>query len=268
MTRYAIVLEYDGKNYSGSQKQPNRATIQSTLEDAMKILFKTPIKTIFSGRTDAGVNSKGQVVHFDLPEKVETERLINSLNGILPKDISVNAIAEVDKTFHSQKKAVYRWYRYIINNSKQRTIWPQKALHIREKLDVDAMNKALSYLEGVHDFSGFKSANTENPAKECKVYLARCKSEKNVIYVDIAANRFLYNMIRVIVGTLLKIGQGQWEPEKILQILDSKDRQQAGKTVLPDGLFYMFVGYNEKINIEDNVNMEITKDENIFGKTC
>ena len=264
--RYALVIEYNGKNYSGSQIQPNGKTIQSTLEDVMKILIKSPIKTIFSGRTDAGVNSKGQVVHFNVPCKLNTKKFLCSLNALLPDDISVPVVNEVDKNFHSQKKAVYRWYRFIIDNNEQRSAWNKEALYIREPLDVAIMKEALFYLIGEHDFSGFKNASTNNPAKICKVHYVNCEENRGIIKIDIVANRFLYNMIRIIVGTLLKIGTKEWPKERILQILETKDRNLAGPTISPHGLFYMLVGYSDIDKIKHNINKEANTDENIFSK--
>lgn len=264
--RYALVIEYNGRNYAGSQVQPSEKTIQSTLEEVMKILIKSPIKTIFSGRTDAGVNSKGQVVHFNVPCKLNTKKFINSLNALLPDDISVCAVSEVDNNFHSQKKAVYRWYRFIIDNNYQRSVWNKECLHFRESLDVAIMKEALFYLIGEHDFSGFKNAGTANPAKICNVYHVNCEENHGIIKIDIVANRFLYNMIRIIVGTLLKIGTHQWKKERMLEILETKDRNLAGPTVAPYGLFYMLVGYSNIDKIQENINKEANTDEDIFSK--
>lgn len=253
MPKYSIVLEYIGTNYSGSQVQPDKVTIQSELNKALCTLNRDigfdkndnpkTIKTIFSGRTDAGVHSKGQVVHFESSKPIVASRFLNSLNGLLPDDISVKSIQEVDENFHAQLSAKYRVYQYKIVNRQQRSVWDGHSLLIREPLDVERMNKSLSFLIGEHDFTSFKSARTENPAKDCVVYKAECIKQGDVITFEIAANRFLYNMVRTIVGTMLKIEHEKLDPEFMKQVLEAKDRTKAGTTISPDGLTLVEVGY-------------------------
>lgn len=253
MPKYSIVLEYIGTNYSGSQVQPDKVTIQSELNKALCTLNRDigfdkndnpkTIKTIFSGRTDAGVHSKGQVVHFESSKPIVASRFLNSLNGLLPDDISVKSIQEVDEDFHAQLSAKYRVYQYKIVNRQQRSVWDGHSLLIREPLDVERMNKSLSFLIGEHDFTSFKSARTENPAKDCVVYKAECIKQGDVITFEIAANRFLYNMVRTIVGTMLKIEHEKLDPEFMKQVLEAKDRTKAGATISPDGLTLVEVGY-------------------------
>lgn len=253
MPKYSIILEYIGTNYAGSQVQPDEETIQSELNKALCTLkvvagFNedgTPksIKTIFSGRTDAGVHSKGQVVHFESFEPIVASRFLNSLNGLLPDDISVKSIQEVDEKFHAQMSAKYRVYQYKIVNRQQRSVWDGHSLLVREPLDLKRMNQSLSYLIGEHDFTSFKSMRTQNPAKDCIVYKAQCTKEGDVITFEIAANRFLYNMVRTIVGTLLMIEHNKFKPEFMKKVLEAKDRTKAGPTISPDGLTLMEVGY-------------------------
>ena len=249
--RYKMIIAYNGKNYHGSQIQaaskttngniPN--TIQSELEKTLSTLTNKKIKVIFSGRTDKGVHAKGQVVHFDILGELNVERFLNALNGNLPEDISVSELSLTDNHFHAQKSAKSRWYRYTIVNRFQRDVWDGHSLHVREKLDIERMNKCLSYLIGEHDFSSFKSAQTNNPAKICKMYKACCVASNEFIYVDFIADRFLYNMIRTIIGTLLMIEHNSYNPTKMKEILELKDRKYAGKTVDPDGLMLMEIKY-------------------------
>jgi len=266
--RYAVIIEYLGSSFAGSQVQPGQKTIQSEIEAVLNVLTGLEIKTVFAGRTDKGVHAKGQVAHFDLPFEIDTYRFIHSLNAILPADISIMSIKQVERDFHSQKSARYRWYRYTINNRQQRSSWFNNALHIRQKLDMESMNKALSYLIGKHDFSSFKSSNSCNPAKECMIYRAECTclEDAGIIYMDLIADRFLYNMIRIIVGTLIRIGKGSFPPEYMLEVLEAKDRTKAGPTARPEGLVLMSVGYSEKYNINDELNKEAIKNENLFCK--
>ena len=267
MSKYALKVEYIGTNYAGSQIQPEHRTIQSELECALCTLtgsckknsdLSRPIKTIFSGRTDAGVHSKGQVVHFETEEPIVASRFLNSLNGLLPKDISVSEIFEVPDDFHAQKSGRYRRYQYRIINRQQRSVWDGHSLLVRKKLDIERMNKALGYLIGEHDFTSFKSAQATDPACVCVVYRAECTKSGDEITIEIVANRFLYNMVRTIVGTLLYIEKNDLEPGLMKKILNEKDRTKAGPTVSPDGLTLMEVGYEPYCRKINNT-MEITE---------
>lgn len=248
MKRYAIKVEYIGKNYSGSQKQgvnDNKTpkTIQSELEIALYILLNSKIKTIFSGRTDRGVNAKGQVVHFESDKPIVASRFINSLNGLLPDDIAVSEIKEVPKGFHAQKSAKKRYYQYVFYNRKHRSAFDGDLMLVKYDIDIQRMQKALEYLDGEHDFSAFRSSGSTVPNKICFIYKAECKKLGDTIVIDIVGNRFLYNMVRAIVGTLLLIEKNNLPPEFIKEILDGKDRTKAGKTVNPYGLTLMKVEY-------------------------
>lgn len=262
MKRYAIKVQYIGKNYAGSQLQGGKInppnTIQSELEKALSTLIgesgevnpnestepnERKIKTIFSGRTDRGVNAKGQIVHFETEKPIVASRFINSLNGLLPKDISVSELKEVPKEFHAQKSAKKRYYQYVFYNKKQRCAFDADLMLIKWDLDIQRMKKALEYLLGEHDFSSFKSSGSEVPNKICFIYNVECKKLGDTVVIDIVGNRFLYNMVRTIVGTLLLIEQNDLPPEFVKQILDGKDRTKAGKTVSPYGLTLMKVEY-------------------------
>lgn len=249
MTKFAIVVEYIGTNYAGSQIQPDQVTIQSELEKAIGTLIKTGddsperIKTIFSGRTDAGVHSRGQVVHFVSEKPIVASRFLNSLNGLLPKDISVASVKEVSDDFHAQKSGRFRRYQYKIVNRAHRSVWDTHSLLVREPLDLERMNEALGYLIGEHDFSSFKSSQSSNPALVCTVYKAEAVKSGDLITIELIANRFLYNMVRTIVGTLLMIEHKNLQPGLMGEILEAKDRTKAGPTISPDGLTLVEVGY-------------------------
>lgn len=264
--RYAVVVEYNGSSFAGSQKQPEQRTVQSEMETALSILAKTDIKVVFSGRTDSGVHARGQVAHFDIDYQIDTNKFLHSLNAILPSDISASLMIEVDHEFHSQKSALYRWYRYTINNKSHRSVWLNESLCVQTKLNIKEMNKALTYLKGTHDFSSFKSMRSTNPICECTLYYAGCKSEDGIIHIDFIANRFVYNMIRIIVGTLLPIGKELMPANHMQEVLDFKDRTQAGPTAKPEGLTLMAVNYDKKYNLSDYLNMEAIYNENLLCK--
>ena len=265
MQRYLIEIEYVGTDFAGSQKQPQTmpntskhiVTVQDEVEKAISTLTKTKIKTIFSGRTDAGVHAKGQTAHFDTELELIPSKFINSLNGLLPKTISIKGLRKVEKSFHAQKSAVARYYRYTISNRQQRSAWDEHCLLVRYPLDIERMNKSLSYLIGEHDFSAFRKTRTTNPARVCKMYKAQAVKQGDYIYIDFIADRFLYNMIRLIVGTLLWIERNSFNPEVMKEILDSKDITKAGSTISPEGLTLIKVIYN-------NINGEKAH-ENIFS---
>ena len=252
MQRYLLVLEYIGTAYMGSQKQPSKmpntsktvVTIQDEVEKAISTLTKTKTKTIFSGRTDAGVHAKGQTAHFESECELNPSKFVNSLNGILPNDISVKELRKVEKTFHAQKSAKARHYRYTIANRAQRSAWDGNCLLVRYPLDIERMNKALSYLIGEHDFTSFKKVRTSNPAKICNMYEAKATKDGDLVYIDFTADRFLYNMIRLIVGTLLMIERNSLAPETLKEILEARDITKAGSTISPEGLTLVEVIYN------------------------
>lgn len=262
MKRYAIKIEYIGKNYSGSQLQPTHKTIQFELEKALSTLIEGKhcknkavqnsqnkmkrIKTVFSGRTDKGVSSKGQVVHFDTDKTLVASKFIHSMNEILPNDISLSTdfgLKEVGTDFHAQKSAKKRSYQYVFWNKKYRSAFDGDLMLIKWDLDIQRMHKSLEYLLGQHDFSSFKSSGATTLDNVCFIYKVECKKLDDMVVVNIEGNRFLYNMVRAIVGTLLLIEKNNLQPETMKTILEAKDRTKAGKTVNPYGLTLMKVEY-------------------------
>lgn len=254
--RYAFQVQYIGKNYSGSQIQFENGipidspTIQGELEKALCTLIRSkatnnnrPIRTVFSGRTDKGVNSLGQVVHFDVDETIVASKFLYSINEILPDDISVSDLEVVDDRFHAQKSAKKRYYRFEFVNRRCKNAFDGDLLRVKFKTDVDRMQKSLNYLLGEHDFSSFKSSGTLNPSKICTIYEAKVSKVGDNVIIDIVGNRFLYNMVRTIVGTLLEIEGHNLTPEHMKEVLEAKNRQKAGMTVSPYGLTLMKVMY-------------------------
>lgn len=258
--RYTLQVQYIGKNYAGSQIQFENGmeistpTIQGELEKALCTLIfgkrytsnrklNRPIKTVFSGRTDRGVNSVGQVVHFDVDEEIVASNLIYHVNEILPNDISVSDLKVVSNDFHAQKSAIRRCYRFEFVNRRFKQAFDGDLIRVKFPIDIDRMNKSLSYLIGEHDFSSFKSSGTLNPSKVCILYRAEVERQGDKVVFNIEGNRFLYNMVRTIVGTLLEIEGHNLAPEHMKDVLDAKDRRKAGQTVSPYGLTLMKVIY-------------------------
>lgn len=246
MQRYVLILEYKGTNFSGSQKQKTKVrTVQGELEKALSTLTKQNIRTIFSGRTDAGVHARGQVVHFDSEIDFTNPKLLYSLNGLLNKDMSVMKIEKADEAFHAQKSAVARFYRYRIISRNQRSAFDEDCLYLRESPNIEFINQCLEVLKGEHDFSSFKKTGSGNPAKICNIYEAKCYRNNDEILIDIVANRFLYGMVRTIVGTILYLDRKSQSPESLREILKSRNRTKAGPAASPDGLTLMKVIYEK-----------------------
>lgn len=255
--RYALQVQYIGKNYAGSQIQFENGieiqtpTVQGELEKAIStLIFGDPenknrqLKTVFSGRTDKGVNSKGQVIHFDTDKSIVASKFVYQLNEILPPDISVSDLKEVDDKFHAQKSAKRRYYRFVFVNRKCKNAFDGDLMRVKYPVDIERMQKALDFIKGEHDFSSFKSSGTLNPSKICFIEKATCHKDGDNVIIDIVGNRFLYNMVRTIVGTLLEIEGHKLPAEHMEQVLMACDRRKAGQTVSPYGLTLMKVEYN------------------------
>ena len=255
--RYALQVQYIGKNYAGSQIQFENGveietpTIQGELEKAISTLIfgdtenkNRQLKTVFSGRTDKGVNSKGQVIHFDTDKSIVASKFVYQLNEILPPDISVSDLKEVDDKFHAQKSAKRRYYRFVFINRKCKNAFDGDLMRVKYPVDIERMQKALDFIKGEHDFSSFKSSGTLNPSKICFIEKATCHKDGDNVIIDIVGNRFLYNMVRTIVGTLLEIEGHKLPAEHMEQVLMACDRRKAGQTVSPYGLTLMKVEYN------------------------
>ena len=254
--RYALQVQYIGKNYAGSQIQFENGieiqtpTVQGELEKAISTLIfgdtenkNRQLKTVFSGRTDKGVNSKGQVIHFDTDKSIVASKFVYQLNEILPPDISVSDLKEVDDKFHAQKSAKRRYYRFVFINRKCKNVFDGDLMRVKYPVDIERMQKALDFIKGEHDFSSFKSSGTLNPSKICFIEKATCHKDGDNVIIDIVGNRFLYNMVRTIVGTLLEIEGHNLTPEHMKEVLEAKNRQKAGMTVSPYGLTLMKVMY-------------------------
>ena len=253
--RYALNVQYIGKNYAGSQiqfengKMIELPTIQGELEKAISTLIgvknanNRPIKTIFSGRTDRGVNALGQVVHFDYDKDIVASDFIYHVNEILPSDISISDLRIVPDSFHAQKSAKSRYYRYELVNRRYKQAFDGDILRVKYDLDVERMQNALNFLLGEHDFSSFKSSGTLNPSKVCLITRAEVEKQGDRVFIHIEGNRFLYNMVRTIVGTLLEIEGHKLPVEHMKDVIEARDRKKAGQTVSPLGLTLIEVKY-------------------------
>ncbi|WP_312473781.1 tRNA pseudouridine(38-40) synthase TruA [Neobacillus sp.] len=246
MQRYRCIISYDGSGFSGYQVQPNKRTIQLELETALAKMHKdATIKVIGSGRTDAGVHAKGQVIHFDSSLLIPENRWEVALNSLLPEDISVLEVKKVSESFHARFDAVGKEYRYVLQLSSKRDPFKRKfAYQYPFRLNVEAMRAASKYFLGTHDFTSFCSAKTEVEDKVRTIETIDFFMEGNLLTFRFVGNGFLYNMVRILVGTLLEVGSGQRSPSEMEDILANRDRRLAGKTAPAQGLYLWEVFYN------------------------
>ena len=245
MRNIKLVIEYDGKEFNGWQKQPNKLNIQGEIEQAIERITGEKVDLMASGRTDAGVHALGQVANFKTNSNIPIEKFPIALNANLKKSILIKSAEEVEERFHSRLNCKRKTYRYVINNSKYGTaIYRNLETHIPIKLDIQKMQQAIKYFEGEHDFKAFKASGTSSKSSVRTIYKAEVLDARNErIYIELTGNGFLYNMVRIISGTLVDVGLGKIEPEEIENIILSKDRQYAGKTLPPQGLYLLTVEY-------------------------
>ena len=242
--RVKMVVAYDGTNYSGWQIQPNGVTIEQKLNEALQALLGEDIRVTGASRTDAGVHSLGNVCIFDTDTRMPAEKISYALNQRLPEDIVVQDSCEVPDTFHPRFSRSRKTYEYRILNRRFRM--PTRRLDTyfyHYPLDVEKMQRAASYLVGEHDFKSFCTAKPEVTNTVRTVYSLDLKREDDMITLRIRGNGFLYNMVRIITGTLIRVGGGFLEPEDIPKILEAKDRGAAGETARPEGLTLVKIEY-------------------------
>ena len=244
MRNIKLTIEYDGKDFNGWQKQPNKLNIQGTIEQAIKIVTGEEVDLMASGRTDAGVHAFGQVANFKTNSNIPVEKIPIALNSNLKKSIRIISAEEVDERFHSRLTCKKKTYRYVINNSEfSSAIYRNLETHIPQKLDINKMKEAVKYFEGEHDFKAFKSSGGSVKTTIRTIYKTKIKKENERIEIELTGNGFLYNMVRIIAGTLVDVGLGKIETNQIPEIIESKDRQKAGKTLPAHGLYLVKVEY-------------------------
>ncbi|PXW87687.1 tRNA pseudouridine(38-40) synthase [Streptohalobacillus salinus] len=244
--RYLVTVSYDGTHYHGYQIQPNHVTIQSKIESALSRIHKGErVNIVASGRTDSGVHALGQAFHFDSELRLPTENWKLALNAHLPDDIVVQAVQSVDDHFHARYHVIEKGYEYRIYNHPDRDPFRRYyALYIKEPLDIKRMQEALNLLIGTHDFTAFcSSKSTVKGDKIRTIFSAEVVIEEPLVKVRINGSGFLYNMVRIIIGTLVDIGRHRKDPAIFQQALDTLDRSKLGKTASPSGLYLHHVNY-------------------------
>ncbi len=245
MKRILLTIEYDGTSYSGWQKQPNVKTIQGEIEDAIFRAIGEQVEIFGSGRTDAGVHGLHQTAHFDLKTPVPVSKIAEILNNVLPADIVVKKAVEVSGDFHARFSIKKKCYLYKIYNGEEKNAFLANRMGwVRKPLDTKLMKEAAQLLIGEHDFRGFCSANTCATSFVRKIFDISIFQENNYIYVEVCGNGFLYNMVRIIVGTLVDYSLGKLSIDDIKSALEKGDRALSGQTMPACGLYLKETIYN------------------------
>jgi tRNA pseudouridine38-40 synthase len=239
--RFFIELSYKGTNYHGWQMQPNANSVQSEINNALSTLLNTKIEVMGAGRTDTGVHAKQMFSHFDYHQDFDGLELVSNLNSFLPKDITIHNINVVADDANCRFDALSRTYHYHI--IQQKNPFNTTAYLLYKNLDVDAMNSACKHLLGKQDFTSFSKVNTQTFTNNCNVILANWEQKEGELIFTIKADRFLRNMVRAIVGTLLTVGEGKIKPEQVKEIIAKKDRGEAGTSVPAHALFLSNIEY-------------------------
>ena len=249
MTRYFIQLSFDGTRYHGWQRQPNGISVQQTLEDALSMMLRSDIKLTGAGRTDTGVHADVYYAHFDFTEPLlipDWEKLVFKLNSFLPVDISIQRIFPVSPGIHARFSALSRTYKYYIARSKTPFRFPYTWFYHGE-LDVGRMNEGAQLIMETVDFTSFSKVDTDAKTNLCKVTFAFWQEEAGELVFTITANRFLRNMVRAVVGTLLDLGKGRTDMDELGRIIAGKSRSDAGESVPARGLHLVKVDYPENV---------------------
>ncbi|MBQ9314425.1 MAG: tRNA pseudouridine(38-40) synthase TruA [Clostridia bacterium] len=245
MRNIKLTIEYDGKNFAGWQVQPGKESIQSEIERAIAEITGEEVEIFGSGRTDAGVHALGQVANFHTNSLIEVAKFPYAINAKLKKSIVIKNAEEVPERFHARYNVKEKTYRYVINNDEFPSALDRyREFHIPYKLNIENMKKALTYFKGSHDFKSFMSSGG-NKKKTTVRTLTKCElfQKDGKIIIELTGDGFLYNMVRIICGTIIDIGLGKINPEEIPMIIESRDRTKAGRTLPPHGLYLKEVRY-------------------------
>ena len=244
--RYFIEFSYNGKAYHGWQFQPNAISVQQVLEEALSKLLRAKISVMGAGRTDAGVHALQMFAHFVAEDEFDIESIVFKLNCYLPKDIAIHNIFKVNEKGHARFSAKSRTYNYRISNKKN-PFASDFAYHVYFSLDIEKMNEACDILLQYKDFQCFSKTNTDVKTYHCDIKEAHWKLENDEFIFTITADRFLRNMVRAIVGTMIEIGLGKMEVSHLHQVIESKNRSEAGFSVPANGLYLTKIVYPDTI---------------------
>lgn len=244
MRNLKCIVAYDGTNYHGFQRQENALAIQEVIEKSIKNLIKKEVKIIGASRTDSGVHAKGQVFNLNLESSIPTDRFALALNTKLPDDIVIVDVCEVDSDFHARYNNCDKVYEYQLYNDRLPSpFYRNYAYHVYHKLDIDLMRKGAEFLLGKHDFSSFRNSGCNSKTPIRRIFDINIDKKDKLIILTIHGDGFLYNMVRIIVGTLVKVGIGKLKSNEVYNILKAKDRKKAGPTAPAQGLILKKINY-------------------------
>lgn len=248
MNRYILALAFKGTNFHGWQIQPNARSVQEELMNSLTIILKEKINLIGAGRTDTGVHASFYVAHFDIKQKIENkDKFLSNLNGILDKHIAIYDLLEIDNNFNSRFDALSRTYKYYINKRKE-PFQTQYSYYFKYQLNIDLMNQACEILKEYEDFKSFEKLHSDTKTSICKIYDAKWTETQNQLIFTIKADRFLRNMVRSIVGTMIDIGREKLNLDEFSKVIEAKERQKAGASAKAHGLFLVDIEYPEPLN--------------------
>lgn len=243
MNNYKVIIEYDGTNYHGFAKQELKPTIQETLEECLSKILKENININGSGRTDAKVHALGQVINFNTDREISEYGLIKALNSNLPSDIVAVNVEKVNEKFHARFSAKRKTYMYIINYKKMCAFSRNYECFCKYKLDIEKMKSAIKLFEGKHDFKSYMSTGSAIRDTVRTIFTTNIYEKNDRVYIEFTGDGFLYNQVRIMVGTLIEIGRGKIENDIILKSFKEYNRNQLGKTASPQGLYLKNVEY-------------------------
>ena len=247
MQRYFIEIAYNGKNYHGWQVQPNAISVQAVLNDCLTKLLNEEIHVIGAGRTDTGVHAKQLFAHFDLVKKVkDITRFLSRLNSFLPKDIAAKSLQEVGLEAHARFDASARTYEYFVSQQKN-PFQEDLSFLIHKPINIEVMNQVAKRLFDFKDFTSFSKLDTQTKTNNCKIMQAYWEEREGLLVFTIQADRFLRNMVRAIVGTLLEVGLGKMTEDEFVKVIESKNRSNAGTSVPAHALYLLEVSYPKNI---------------------
>lgn len=235
MPRYKISIEFDGTRYSGWQKQPNSNTVEEEIESALSQILPKSVDVIGQGRTDSGVHAEEQIAHFDFPDELDGDRILYALLGVLPHDIAVWDMQQVDDDFHARFDAVARRYRYQIIR-RPAPLMRSVSEMVLDDLDLDKMRHCAQKVQGMHNFDSFTKPDNQNPDSVCEVTQSSFTDDEYLLCYHVEANRFVRHMVRRLVGTMLEVGKGKRTVEKFEDMIDNPSKRKNGHGASAQGL--------------------------------
>ena len=245
MKNFKLTISYDGSRYSGWERQPGRDTIQGKLETVLSRMVNAEVNVIGAGRTDAGVHARAMVANCYLETELQPDEIRDYMNRYLPEDIRVIDAKEAPERFHSRLSAVRKTYAYYVETADRKCVFERKYVYgLGRELDIPAMEKAAGYLLGEHDFKSFCSNKRMKKSTVRRIDQIGIHADGTKVVFTYTGNGFLYNMVRILTGTLLEVGLGKRRPEEMKAVLEARNREAAGATASPEGLFLMQVEYD------------------------